>query len=70
MGGSMTAPNPEGVKRCIRGAVVDAGHYPAEVDAINGHLTATYADPLEVTNWAEALERTPDNFPYINSTNH
>jgi 3-oxoacyl-(acyl-carrier-protein) synthase len=56
------------VKRCIRGAVVDAGINPAEVDAINGHLTATYADPLEVTNWAEALERTPDNFPYINST--
>jgi 3-oxoacyl-(acyl-carrier-protein) synthase len=68
MGGSMTAPNPEGVKRCIRGAVADAGINPAEVDAINGHLTATYADPHEVRNWAEALERTPDNFPYINST--
>ncbi|HEX7416281.1 MAG TPA: beta-ketoacyl-[acyl-carrier-protein] synthase family protein, partial [Smithellaceae bacterium] len=68
MGGSMTAPNPEGVKKCIRGAVADAGINPAEVDAINGHLTATYADPHEVRNWAEALERTPDNFPYINST--
>ena len=68
MGGSMTAPNPEGVKRCIRGAVADAGINPAEVDVINGHLTATYADPHEVRNWAEALERTPDNFPYINST--
>jgi 3-oxoacyl-(acyl-carrier-protein) synthase len=68
MGGSMTAPNPEGVKRCIRGAVADAGINPAGVDAINGHLTATYADPHEVRNWAEALERTPDNFPYINST--
>ena len=68
MGGSMTAPNPEGVKRCIRGAVVDAGIDPAEIDAINGHLTATYADPHEVNNWAEALERTSDNFPYINST--
>ncbi|HPC09342.1 MAG TPA: beta-ketoacyl synthase N-terminal-like domain-containing protein, partial [Smithella sp.] len=40
MGGSMTAPNPEGVKRCIRGAVGDAGIDPAEIDAINGHLTA------------------------------
>jgi len=68
MGGSMTAPNPEGVKRCIRAAVADAGIKPEEVDAINGHLTATYADPIEVRNWAEALERTPDNFPYINST--
>ena len=68
MGGSMTAPNPEGVKRCIRGAISDAGIAPAEVDAINGHLTATYADPHEVRNWAEALERAPDNFPYIQAT--
>ena len=68
MGGSMTAPNPEGVKRCIRGAVADAGINPSEVDAINGHLTATYADPHEVKNWAEALERTPESFPYIQGT--
>ena len=68
MGGSMTAPNPEGVKRCIRMAVADACIDPHQIDAINGHLTATYADPYEVKNWAEALERTPDNFPYINST--
>ncbi|MBP1710583.1 MAG: 3-oxoacyl-[acyl-carrier-protein] synthase, partial [Deltaproteobacteria bacterium] len=68
MGGSMTAPNPEGVKRCIRAAVADAGIDVAQVDAINGHLTATYADPIEVRNWADALERTPDSFPYINST--
>jgi 3-oxoacyl-(acyl-carrier-protein) synthase len=68
MGGSMTAPNPEGVRKCIRAAVADAGINPAQVDAINGHLTATYADPGEVKNWAAALERTPENFPYINST--
>jgi len=68
MGGSMTAPNPEGVKRCIRGAVEDAGIDPQQIDAINGHLTATYADPHEVKNWAEALGRTPDRFPYIQST--
>ena len=68
MGGSMTAPNPEGVKRCIRDAVSDAGIDLAQIDAINGHLTATYADPIEVRNWAEALERTPETIPYINST--
>jgi 3-oxoacyl-(acyl-carrier-protein) synthase len=68
MGGSMTAPNPEGVKRCIRGAVADSGIDPAQVDAINGHLTATYADPHEVKNWTEALGRNPENFPYIQST--
>ena len=68
MGGSITAPNPEGVKRCIKAAVSDAGITPGEVDAINGHLTATFADPLEVKNWAIALERSPKDFPYINST--
>jgi len=68
MGGSMTAPNPEGVKRCVRGAIADAGINTAEVDAINGHLTATYADPYEVKNWAEALGKNPESFPYIQST--
>jgi 3-oxoacyl-(acyl-carrier-protein) synthase len=68
MGGSMTAPNPEGVKRCIQQAIADAGVSPRDIDAINGHLTATYADPVEVKNWALALERTPADFPYINST--
>lgn len=68
MGGSITAPNPEGVKRCIRASVSDAGIDPAEIDAINGHLTATFADPHEVKNWSAALERGPENFPYINST--
>ena len=68
MGGSITAPNPEGVRRCIRAAVADAGITPGEVEAINGHLTATFADPYEVKNWAAALERSPKDFPYINST--
>jgi 3-oxoacyl-(acyl-carrier-protein) synthase len=68
MGGSITAPNPEGVKRCIKAAVSDAGITPGEIDAINGHLTATFADPHEVKNWSVALERSPKDFPYINST--
>ncbi|OPY86107.1 MAG: 3-oxoacyl-(acyl-carrier-protein) synthase 2 [Smithella sp. PtaU1.Bin162] len=68
MGGSMTAPNPEGVKRCIRTAIADAGIEPEAIDAINGHLTATFADPYEVKNWAAALGLAAKNFPYINST--
>ncbi|HUH66209.1 MAG TPA: beta-ketoacyl-[acyl-carrier-protein] synthase family protein [Syntrophales bacterium] len=68
MGGSITAPNPEGVKRCIKAAIADAGVGPGDVDAINGHLTATFADPQEVKNWSEALGRGPANFPYINAT--
>jgi len=68
MGGSMTAPNPEGVKRCIRSAIADAAISSQDIDAVNGHLTATFADPYEVRNWSEALERGPNDFPYINST--
>ena len=67
-GGSMTAPNPEGVQSCIRGAITDAGISPDEIDAINGHLTATFADPSEVGNWSQALGRSPADFPYISST--
>jgi len=68
MGGSITAPNSEGVKRCIRGTVADAGIDPRQIGAINGHLTATYADPVEVKNWSTALERGPEDFPWINAT--
>ena len=66
-GGSMTAPNPEAVKRCIREAVAAAGIQAEDLDAINGHLTATSMDPAEVRNWSEALERKEANFPFINS---
>jgi 3-oxoacyl-(acyl-carrier-protein) synthase len=67
-GGSMTAPNPEGVQHCIKGAMADADITPDEIDAINGHLTATFADPGEINNWSRALNKGPEDFPYINST--
>jgi 3-oxoacyl-(acyl-carrier-protein) synthase len=67
-GGSMTAPNPAGVRRCIRAALDDAGVSPGEVDAINGHLTATGADPREIGAWADALERQPGELPPITAT--
>jgi 3-oxoacyl-(acyl-carrier-protein) synthase len=67
-GGSMTAPNPEGARRCVLAALAVGGVDPARVDAINGHLTATMADPLEVGTWQRALGRTPETFPWINST--
>jgi len=67
-GGSMTAPNPEGVRRCIQLAVADAGIAPSEIDTISGHLTATGADPREVASWSAALGRGPESFPWITST--
>ncbi|MGH7804294.1 MAG: beta-ketoacyl-[acyl-carrier-protein] synthase family protein, partial [Candidatus Binatia bacterium] len=67
-GGSMTAPNPSGVVRCVRQAIGDAGIAPKEIDAISGHLTATGADPREVESWAKALEVKPEDFPPIVST--
>lgn len=67
-GGSMTAPNPVSVRRVIGQAIADAEIEREEIDVINGHLTATGADPNEVAAWADALEATPETFPVINST--
>jgi len=67
-GGTMTAPNPEGVQRCIKSAISDAGITSQQIDAISGHLTATFADPGEVKSWFLALEREIGDFPYINAT--
>jgi 3-oxoacyl-(acyl-carrier-protein) synthase len=68
MGGSMTAPNPVSVQKCIQLAVNSAGIDPKSIDAINGHLTATFADPHEVNNWSQALGLGPSEFPKIQST--
>jgi len=65
--GSMTAPNSLAVQRCIKDALNNAGVDAAAVDAINGHLTATTKDALEIENWARALNRNGSDFPYINS---
>lgn len=65
--GSMTAPNSAAVQRCITNAISNSGISADEIDAINGHLTATTKDSLEIENWTKALDRKENNFPYINS---
>jgi 3-oxoacyl-(acyl-carrier-protein) synthase len=65
--GSMTAPNPVAVQKCIKDAMENAGIIASDIDAINGHLTATSKDSLEIMNWSEALDRKGADFPYINS---
>ncbi len=65
--GTMTAPNPIAVQKCIKDAVSNAGIEADTIDAINGHLTATSKDSLEIKNWSEALGRKGIDFPYINS---
>ncbi|GGW21756.1 beta-ketoacyl-[acyl-carrier-protein] synthase family protein [Arenibacter certesii] len=66
--GSMTAPNSEGVQRCIQAALSDANLNKNEIDVINGHLTATSKDADEISNWSKALGRSGKDFPYINTT--
>jgi len=65
--GSMTAPNSLAVQKCIREALREANVSGQDIDYINGHLTATAKDPLEIENWCEALNRKGTDFPYINS---
>lgn len=65
--GTMTAPNPVAVQRCITDAMRNAGITSRDIDVINGHLTATSKDSLEIENWSKALDRSGKDFPYINS---
>jgi 3-oxoacyl-[acyl-carrier-protein] synthase-1 len=65
--GTMTAPNPIAVQKCIKDAIVNAGIQAADIDTINGHVTATSKDSVEIENWSKALGRTGSDFPYINS---
>ncbi|HSI70977.1 MAG TPA: beta-ketoacyl-[acyl-carrier-protein] synthase family protein [Gillisia sp.] len=66
-GGSMTAANSEAVQRCITKAIKNSGIGPEDVDVINGHLTATTRDSVEIENWVKALKRGGEDFPFINS---
>ncbi|QOD59759.1 beta-ketoacyl-[acyl-carrier-protein] synthase family protein [Polaribacter haliotis] len=66
-GGTLTAPNAEAVQKCITDAIADANISADEIDVINGHLTATSKDALEIENWTKALNRKGTDFPYINS---
>jgi 3-oxoacyl-(acyl-carrier-protein) synthase len=66
-GGSMTAPNSAAVQKCISEALKNANVSAAEIDYINGHLTATIKDPDEIENWSIALNRKGNQFPFINS---
>lgn len=66
-GGSMTAPNPTGVIKCVEDAIRISHVDPAAIDLVSGHLTATLADRYEIQNWATALNRNGSNFPMVNS---
>lgn len=66
-GGTLTAPNSEAVQKCITDALLDAEISSLDIDIINGHLTATSKDSLEIENWTKALQRKGKDFPYINS---
>ncbi len=66
-GGTLTAPNAEAVQKCISKALVNANISADKIDVINGHLTATSKDALEIENWTRALQRKKNGFPYINS---
>ena len=66
-GGSMTAPNNEGVIKCIQNAVTNSNVSPKAIDLVSGHLTATMADKMEINNWASALGYNKGEFPLVNS---
>ena len=66
-GGTMTAPGPAGVVKCIQDAIADAKIDASAIDLVSGHLTATMADKYEIQNWVQALGRKGEDFPLVNS---
>ena len=66
-GGTMTAPNAEAVQNCITKAIANTNISVNAIDVINGHLTATSKDSLEIENWTKSLQRKGKDFPFINS---
>lgn len=66
-GGSMTAANDTAVQRCIKSALHDSDIAAKDINLINGHLTATSKDSVEIQNWKSALELEGVDFPFINS---
>lgn len=66
-GGTMTAPNSKAVIRCIKEALAVSEVAMDQIDAINGHLTATRMDVEEIRNWTKALGVKGTDFPMINS---
>lgn len=66
-GGSMTIPNDEAVQKCIRQALEKSKIRAIDIDAINGHLTATKNDHMEIKNWIKSLGVSGTDFPPINS---
>ncbi len=66
-GGTMTAPNRAGVQRCIEQALLRSNTPADQIDLVSGHLTSTFADKVEVQNWATVLNRREGDFPYINA---
>ncbi len=66
-GGSMTIPNDEAVQQCISKAIEKSSIDAKDIDTINGHLTATKNDHMEIKNWTDSLGLSGDEFPPINS---
>ena len=68
MGGNSLLPSTEGMRRCMRDAVRNAGVRPEQIDAINGHLGANTGDPQEIESWRAALDLLPSKMPLIHAT--
>ena len=67
-GGSITASNPEGIRRCVLEGLEVAKTKSDEIDYINAHLTGTGADTKEVKTLSSALGRSLPEMPWVNAT--
>lgn len=66
-GGSMTAVNPFAARACVRQAISASGIQARDIDVVNGHLTGTDFDEIEIRNWIEGLGVEDGPYPWINT---
>lgn len=67
-GGSMSFQNSEAAKDCIQKTLELAEQGPDEIQMINGHFTATKADPSEYKIWIDAFKKYGVELPMVQAT--
>jgi 3-oxoacyl-(acyl-carrier-protein) synthase len=66
-GGSITASNPHATRKAIKQSLIEAGITGDDIDLVSGHLTSTMGDVKEIEAWVDSLERSGNDFPFINA---
>jgi len=66
--GSMSFQNKEASAKCIDETIKLAGIDVNDIDIVNGHLTATKADPIEIETWKKVFDSYNCELPIVQAS--